>query len=106
MARVPQHGHSCHGEQAMIGKLMFVDNDESSRRVVETALAEEGIEVSVAGNAEAVLEQLNNGRLDLVLLGVPQPDVDSFDLLDKIKSANPLVPVVVLAAAGQTKAAI
>lgn len=106
MARVPQQGDSRHGDKTMIGKLMFVDNDESSRQVVETALAEEGIEVSVAGNAQAVLEQLNSDRLDLVLIGVPQPGVDSFDLLDKIKSANPLVPVVVLAAPGETKAAI
>jgi DNA-binding NtrC family response regulator len=90
----------------MIGKLLFVDHDESSRRIVETALTGEGIEVSSAGNAQAVLDYLSADRLDLVLLGVPQPDVDSFDLLDKIKTASPLVPVVVLAAPGENKAAI
>jgi DNA-binding NtrC family response regulator len=91
----------------MIGKLLFVDHDESSRRQVETALTGEGIEmVSVAGNAQAVLDQLSADRFDLVLIGVPQPDVDSLDLLDKIKTANPLVSVVVLASAGENKAAI
>jgi DNA-binding NtrC family response regulator len=90
----------------MIGKLLFVDDDESSRRLVETALPTEGIEVSVAGNADEALESLGSDHHDLVLVRVPQAGVDDAVLIDKLKSKAPTVPVVVLAAAGEDKAAI
>jgi len=90
----------------MIGKLLFVDDDESSRRLVETALPSEGFEVSVAGNADEAVESLGSDHHDLVIVGVPQAGVDNLALIGRMREAAPSVPVVVLAAAGENKAAI
>ena len=90
----------------MTGKLLFVDADDSSRRLVETALANEGIDVSVAGDAAVVLDRVSTDRPDLVVLGVPQPGIDSLELLERIRSAEPALPVIVLASASDGKTAI
>jgi len=82
------------------GKVLVVDDDPEIVTFLSTLLELEGIESSVATSAAAALEQLQQGRPDLVLLDIAMPDRDGIDLCKELKSDPRLaeVPVFVVSA--------
>jgi CheY-like chemotaxis protein len=82
------------------GKVLVVDDDPEIVTFLSTLLEREGIESSVATSAAAALEQLQQGRPDLVLLDIAMPDRDGIDLCRELKSDPRLaeVPVFVVSA--------
>jgi CheY-like chemotaxis protein len=82
------------------GKVLVVDDDPEIVTFLSTLLELEGIESSVATSAAAALEQLQQGRPDLVLLDIAMPDRDGIDLCRELKSDPRLaeVPVFVVSA--------
>ncbi|HYZ88823.1 MAG TPA: response regulator [Myxococcales bacterium] len=82
------------------GKVLVVDDDPEIVTFLATLLELEGIESSVATSAAAALEQLQQGRPDLVLLDIAMPDRDGIDLCRELKSDPRLaeVPVFVVSA--------
>jgi CheY-like chemotaxis protein len=82
------------------GKVLVVDDDPEIVTFLSTLLELEGIESSVATSAAAALEQLEQGRPDLVLLDIAMPDRDGIDLCKELKSDPRLaqVPVFVVSA--------
>jgi CheY-like chemotaxis protein len=81
-------------------KVLVVDDDPEIVTFLSTLLELEGIESSVATSAAAALEQLQQGRPDLVLLDIAMPDRDGIDLCKALKSDPRLaeVPVFVVSA--------
>jgi CheY-like chemotaxis protein len=81
-------------------KVLVVDDDPEIVTFLSTLLELEGIESSVATSAAAALEQLQQGRPDLVLLDIAMPDRDGIDLCKELKSDPRLaeVPVFVVSA--------
>ena len=67
-------------------KVLVVDDDPEIVTFLSTLLELEGIESSVATSAAAALEQLQQGRPDLVLLDIAMPDRDGIDLCKELKS--------------------
>jgi CheY-like chemotaxis protein len=86
--------------RAAPGKVLVVDDDPEIVTFLSTLLELEGIESSVATSAAAALEQLQQGRPDLVLLDIAMPDRDGIDLCKELKSDPRLaeVPVFVVSA--------
>jgi len=82
------------------GKVLVVDDDPEIVTFLSTLLELEGIESSVATSAAAALEQLQQGRPDLVLLDIAMPDRDGIDLCKELKRDPRLaeVPVFVVSA--------
>ncbi len=81
-------------------KVLVVDDDPEIVTFLSTLLELEGIESSVATSAAAALEQLQQGRPDLVLLDIAMPDRDGIDLCKELKSdpRTAEVPVFVVSA--------
>jgi CheY-like chemotaxis protein len=81
-------------------KVLVVDDDPEIVTFLSTLLELEGIESSVATSAAAALEQLQQGRPDLVLLDIAMPDRDGIDLCRELKSdpRTAEVPVFVVSA--------
>ena len=87
-------------------KILLVDDEENILRSVEKTLFREGFEVETAGgNIEAmdlVHEALMDGdAFDLVIIDLNMPDVEGkesklagLELLDRLKSEIPNVPVI------------
>ena len=64
------------------------------------ALEDAGHSVAVAKDGQAALDLLTDERVDLLLLDVEMPGLTGFDVLQRMKSAEPpiTIPVAVLSA--------
>lgn len=76
----------------LVPRLLVVDDDDGFRRLVREALV--GYEVLEAGNGHEALAVLQDERVDLVLTDIAMPDMDGYELFDKMRAFYPNVGVV------------
>jgi len=86
--------------------VLVVDDDQNFRRVMEYQLREDGYRVLTASTAAAALQQFGGDAIDVVMTDVRMPGVDGMELLARIKSMQPDLPVVMLTAHGSISAAV
>ena len=75
-----------------------VDDDRSIRWVLEKALKGAQMEVRTFENANSVLQQLKNGRPDVIISDVRMPGMDGLELLENIHATEPDLPVIIITA--------
>ena len=80
-------------------RVWVVDDDRSVRFVLATALRDAGYEVDGFENAARALAALRlRGAPDLLFTDVRMPGEDGLALLDRLKTAHPQLPVIVMSA--------
>jgi CheY-like chemotaxis protein len=81
-------------------KIALAEDNEDHVVMYRTALEQAGHTVVVAGDGEAALDLLASERADLLLLDVEMPGLTGFEVLQRMKAAEPpiAVPVAVLSA--------
>ena len=78
-------------------RVWVVDDDRSVRFVLATALRDAGYEVDGFENAASALAALRlRGAPDLLFTDVRMPGEDGLALLDRLKTAHPQLPVIVM----------
>jgi len=90
----------------MIARLLILDGDEASGRALQSALGPHGLDVGVAGDGPAALERVATDRPDVVVASTHLPGLNGLQVVEHIKSIDPTVPVVMLAAPGDNRAAL
>ncbi len=88
----------------MIGKILFVDDDESILDAAKTALEVYGYEVITADSGKKCLEKLEEA--DIVFLDIKMPEMDGIETLKEIKKRKPSLPVVMITAYATVDTAI
>jgi len=81
-------------------RILVVDDLEDNRVVLERRLTRRAHEVVTAASGESALRLLHAERFDLVLLDVLMPDVDGYQVLERMK-ADPRtrdIPVIMISA--------
>ena len=86
--------------------VLLIDDDEGLRRVVEYNLREDGYRVITAGDGRAGLQAFASEHIDVVLTDVRMPEVDGLELLVRVKTMQPDVPVIMLTAHGTIDSAV
>ena len=77
--------------------VLLIEDDAGLRRALRTSLTARDLEVvEAASGADGVLA-VADGRADIVLLDLGLPDIDGFEVLERIRSFSEL-PVIVLSA--------
>ena len=91
-------GHSVRRRQER-GSILLVDDNELNRDMLSRRLAGEGHHVTVAENGRRALELLHSDLFDLVLLDVMMPEMDGFQVLERLKQEARWrhIPVIMLA---------
>ena len=89
-----------------MASVLIVDDEASLVRSLAFALRAEGFGVESAGTGAEGLEALARVKPHLVLLDVRLPDGSGLAVLDRIREADPEVPVVMISAHGDTRAAV
>jgi two-component system nitrogen regulation response regulator GlnG len=83
-----------------------IDDDKSIRWVFEKALTRENIEFKSFASAQDALAALNSAVPQVVVSDIRMPGASGLDLLQRIKSEHPEVPVIVMTAYSDLESAV
>lgn len=75
-------------------KILIVDDEPDLVEITAFRLQEEGFETLQAKNSQQALEIVKNEHVQVVLTDIRMPGIGGIQLLDKIKSLNPVKPRV------------
>jgi two-component system, cell cycle sensor histidine kinase and response regulator CckA len=86
--------HTLEGKET----ILVVDDEEMVRLVIRAVLSYRGYTVVEVADGQAALRQLAErpGRIDLVLLDLNMPGMNGWELLRRLREADPAIPVIVL----------
>ena len=87
-----------HSNHSVTGTILVADDQASNRELFSELLTAQGLKVITAADGAAALDQLSRVATDLVLLDVMMPQLNGFEVCEKIK-ANPdtyLIPVILV----------
>jgi putative two-component system response regulator len=96
---VPRGAHPTTGADILI-----VDDNIANLRVLSDMLNEHGYRTRQARSGAAALRAANNQPPDLILLDIMMPELDGYEVCDRLKSSETLmdIPVIFLSALGDT----
>ncbi|CAN5649491.1 nitrogen fixation sigma-54 dependent transcriptional regulator GnfM [soil metagenome] len=81
-------------------RILIIDDEAAIRESLDTLLTLEGFTVAMAIDGTSGLEQLSRNEYDLLLLDLALPGESGIDLLPRITSLQPNLPVIMITAFG------
>ena len=75
-------------------RILVVEDEESLRLLYEEELKSEGYEVLTAGNGREAIQQLEQGRPDLIILDIVMPVMDGMEALGRIVGKERKIPII------------
>ena len=90
------------------GRLLIVENEQTSREVLSSMLIEAGHRVDTASNGKEALEKIKLGQYDLILLDVRMPVMDGVEMLERLRVETGLhdIPVIVVSPASEIETVV
>jgi CheY-like chemotaxis protein len=87
----------------MGAKILIIEDDPVSRRLLELIIAKEGFQVVTATNGLEGLRKVKLESPDLLILDVMLPGLDGFEVCHRLRSdpATEKLPILILSAKGQ-----
>lgn len=81
-------------------KILIVEDEESLLKLESILLISKGFEVKGVANGRAALEAVAADRPDLILLDIMLPEIDGFEVCERLKSDPDTrhIPVIMLTA--------
>ncbi len=87
-------------------KLLFVDDDETFRKVMKKELSRMGYSVVCVGSGEAAIEALKKRNFDVIILDIKMPGIGGLNTLKSIKKMDPEVEVIMLTGRATIESAV
>jgi two-component system nitrogen regulation response regulator NtrX len=87
-------------------RILVIDDDAGIREQMKMTLGYDGYDVSGAATGQEGLALVERELPDLVLLDVKMPGMDGLDVLTRIHSMAPTLPIVMLSAHGTPSSAV
>jgi adenylate cyclase len=86
-------------------QVLVVDDDPKSRDMLRRTLERVGWTVAEAGNGRQALNQLEHARPGLVLLDLMMPEMDGFEVLERVRREDAWrdIPVIIVTAKDLTR---
>lgn len=89
------------GSLVSVKKLLIVDDQQGIRLLLNEVFKREGYETLLAANGIEALDIAERVKPDGVLLDMKIPGMDGIEILKRLKSKTPEVPVVMMTAYGE-----
>ncbi|MDR3281100.1 MAG: response regulator transcription factor [Synergistaceae bacterium] len=80
---------------------MIVDDDANIRELVRTLLCNDGFEVVEAFDGADAARKISAGAVDLVIVDVMMPNMDGFELCERLRGQYNDLPILMLTALGE-----
>lgn len=81
--------------------ILVVDDDETMRTLLDSALCREGFEVLQADGGKKAFEEIKKFNFDLVVMDYDMPDMNGLETMKRLKAENvALPPIIILSAKG------
>lgn len=93
-------------EAAPVERLLVVDDDPLSNRLLQIRLQKRGYEVRSVGSGEDALGLLGNFPPDLMFLDVSMPGLDGLEVLERVRARKLDVAIIMMTAYGTEEVAI
>ena len=87
--------------QENTARILVVEDEEALAEGLRLNLERKGHEVAVAGDGKSALDRLGGQRFDLVILDVRLPELDGFEVCQRMRQENDFTPVLMLTARSQ-----
>jgi two-component system alkaline phosphatase synthesis response regulator PhoP len=90
----------------MSKKILIVDDQSFIRTLLEFTLerlADQGVELLVAADGEKALELALRENPDLILLDVAMPNLNGYEVCERVRASGSNAYVIMLTARGQAK---
>ena len=84
----------------------IVDDDRSIRWVMEKALSRADLDVTSFENASELLARLDKHQPDTIISDIRMPGIDGLQLLQRIHTSNPALPVIITTAHSDLDSAV
>lgn len=81
-----------------LSRILLVEDDQNLGFLLSELLHEEGYQVQLCEDGKRGWKALENGRFDLCILDVMMPQMDGFQLAEKIKESRPKLPFLFITA--------
>jgi len=81
-----------------IRRVLVVDNEPETVRLIGSVLKEEGYQVVTAYNSKDAIRSIQDVRPDLIVLNLTMPEVSGFDVIEYLKTGEGVkdIPLIVL----------
>lgn len=76
-------------------RALIVDDEPDARELLRRLMHEQGCEVAVASSAAEALQALVARRFDLLLTDIGMPEMDGYELLERLRTETPAKPVAI-----------
>lgn len=91
----------------MMSRVLVVDDSPVDRRLAGRLIEKLGdMDVFYAENGKVALEQVEAHLPDVVVTDMQMPELDGFGLVEALKAQYPLIPVILMTAAGSETVAV
>jgi DNA-binding response OmpR family regulator len=87
-------------------RILYIDDEDSLRMLVQSQLAEEGFVVDTADDGDTGIEALKKQSYNIILLDMRMPRVSGIDVMKYIREKNIKSRVIVLTAVDDLSVAI
>jgi two-component system KDP operon response regulator KdpE len=77
-------------------RVLIVDDEPAIRRFLRTSLGSEGYQVIEAEDGRSALDLLQRNPTDLLVLDLGLPDIDGFEIIQRLRENGTALPIVVL----------
>src|SRR5438046_8300081 len=81
--------------QRGVKSLLVIEDDKVAQQSIIELIGEGDVETSVVGTAQEAIAQLQEKHFDCVVLDLGLPDMNGFELLERIKSEIGDVPIII-----------
>ncbi len=93
-------------ESSSKGRIILIDDDSGVTRVVKKFLERSGHTVDTADSGEEGIRLIGNCEYDIVITDIYLPGMDGMAVLEKIKSINEDIDIVVITGFGSIESAV
>jgi len=88
--------------------VLIVDDNEMNRDLLSRRLDRQGYDISLASDGQQAMEMVNKNKYDLVLLDIMMPEINGYQVLEKMKADDNLnhIPIIMISALDEIESVV